>query len=340
MPSRIALAVTARDEARLLPAQLAYHRLLGVEPAFVYLDDPDDATWSSIAHLDWVEVRRCVSPERFRGIPGLERFVAAWARNHTARQCLNVADAMACAHDAGSEWLLSIDADELVCLDRRRTVPDGLARALASLPPEVSAVRLPNLEVVQVQRVPGLVFRDSRLFKLRGGPERAIRDPRSDRVVCHAWFFGHGAGKSIVRLGTGAIPATVHRFASPAGEPLPTAVLGEILHYYAYDLEDWRRRCRLLDRSNTQHVSGQPVEPQKLLWIELVQELAEAQLEEYYGRTLALGPDDLRRLRARGWRGLLRRRQVVEVRSAARAFQEEPALQRYRGDEPASSTPG
>lgn len=216
-----ALAVTARNEARLLAGHLEYHRMLGVEQAYVYLDEAGGATLRSIQHLGWVTTGRCVLPDRFRGSPGLERFVASWESHLAARQALNVMDAMARAEAAGCEWLLSIDADELVCLDRRRTVPDGLARALASLPPEVSAVRLPNLEVVQVQRVPGLVFRDSRLFKLRGGPERAIRDPRSDRVVCHAWFLGHGAGKSIVRLGTGAIPATVHRLCQPRRRAAP-----------------------------------------------------------------------------------------------------------------------
>jgi hypothetical protein len=321
--------VTVRDEARLLPAHLEYHRLLGVERAYVYLDEPGDATQRSIAHLDWVSTSRCVAAERFRGVPGLERFVACWKTHLAARQALNVADAMGRAEAAGCEWLLAIDADELVCLNRTRAEPGALPRALARLPERVATGWLRNLEVVQCQRSAGLVFREARRFKRRRGPGQPIRDPRSGRIVCRAWFFGHDAGKSAVRLGGAAVPAGSHGFLSPDGDALPTASIGELLHYYAYDYRDWIRRNRNYRGHTPHHLSGLAVEAQKLLWIELVETLDAAALEDYFVQTLVLAPDEIARLEKWRWQRPFQLPCIVEVDSVAEAFRSQPSLQRY-----------
>jgi hypothetical protein len=230
------------------------------------------------------------------------------------------------AEAAGYEWLLALDADELVCLDRNRAQPAALARALRELPEAIAVVSLPNLEVVQRSRADRLVFRESRLFKLPHGPRRVIADPRNGRPACRAWFLGHAAGKSIVRLGRGALPRGVHGFCEPGGGSLQTATLGELLHYYAYDFEDWLRRGRLLSGMAPEHALGMAVEPQKLLWIELAERLDEAALRSYFDEQLTVSARELDRCRPRGWRRLFRRTSVVEVESVARAFEEEAAL--------------
>jgi hypothetical protein len=323
-----ALAVTARDEARLLPGHLAYHRLLGIERAYVYLDEPGEVTLRSVAHLDWVSISRCVEPDRFRGVPGLGRFTECWESHMAARQSLNVVDAMSRAEAAGCEWLLSIDADELVCLDRDRMEPGALPRALAKLPSGFSSAWLPNLEVVQQSRCSGLAFREARHFKRLGGPAQAVHDPRTGQLAGRTWFFGHSDGKSLVRLGRGAVPRSSHRFCTASGGELPTATLGESLHYFAYDFQDWLRRNRNHSGHAARYVSGIPVAAHKLLWIELVDQLEESALEGYFARTLALAPDELERLQTRSWRYPLSP-PVVEVRSVAEAFRHEPSLQAY-----------
>lgn len=329
MSPRVALAVTARDEARLLPAHLAYHRLLGVERAYVYLDETGDATRRNVERLDFVTAGPCVPAARFAARPELERFVARYDSHLAARQSLNVVDAMERARADGFDWLLSIDADELVCLDRDEPVPGSLPRALQAVPDHCRAAQLPNLEVVQCVRSAGLPFRHARLFKSPGGPRLPVRDPRNGRLVARTWFFGHRAGKCLVRLGRGAVPGSSHHFATPEGRPLETHVVGEVLHYHAYDFEDWLRRCRNYHGHADRHVSGRAVEAQKLLWIDLVDALDRQALHDYFVRTLVPADALVALLTRRTWRRLFRRPCVVEVRSAARAFDEWPGLRRY-----------
>ncbi len=56
--------------------------------------------------------------ERFHGRRVAELFVAKRDRFLAARQGLNALDAIDQARDDGFDWLLHVDAEELVCLDK------------------------------------------------------------------------------------------------------------------------------------------------------------------------------------------------------------------------------
>lgn len=329
MSTRVALGVTVRDEARLLPAHLSYHHLLGVERAYVYLDEEGDSTLESVRHLDFVSAVPSVPAERFARDPRLAYFVERYRSHFAARQSLNVVDALDRAGRDGFDWLLSIDADELLCLDRKELVPDALPRALAAVSDRTDEILVPNLEVLQRRRFAGLPFREARLFKAPGGPRLPVRDPRDGEVAVRSWYFGHAAGKSLVRLGRGAVPAGSHHFVRPGGPPIRARSFGEVLHYYAYDFEDWYRRSRNFGGHPSHHLSGKAVEGQKLLWIDLVATMGREELADYYERTLVLPEPEVARLARRTWRRPLRRPCVVEVRSVARAFDDRPELKRY-----------
>ena len=339
MPPRIALAVTVRDESRLLRANLEYHHHLGVDRAFVYLDEEEDRTSRSVVDLPFVEISQCVPPARFADVPGLEAFVDGWQTHLSARQSLNVIDAMSRASEQGCEWLLSIDADELVCLDRQRAEAGALSARLAGVAPEVVTALFPNLEVVQGLAASDLIFGEALHFKRRGASmRREVRDPRDGKRVSRPSFFGHLVGKSAVRLGHPARPQSSHHFVTPSGEPLEEAVVGELLHYYAYDSADWVKRCRSYRGHSDRHVSGQPVVPHKLLWIELVNEagLDSEQLERYYEETIAFDDDALRRLSRWHWTRPFQKPPLVEVPAVIRFFSRQERAPRARSDSPLS----
>jgi len=332
LPS-VALAVTVRNEARLMRAHLEYHHFLGVSRAYVYLDD-DQETAATIADLEYVEMRECVAPERFAGRGGLRHFVEHWHSHLSARQALNVMDAMARAEAHGCDWLLAVDADEIVCLDRRTAGAGSLPIRLAQLPEHVDVASFPNLEVIQMPRTSGLVFRDARLFRSASAPRRDVTDPRSGAVLTRAACFGHTAGKCAVRSRRGAVPRGSHGFVSERGQPLQARNVGELLHYYAYDFDDWLRRSRNYEGHPHRHVSGAEVEPQKLLWIQLVNEsalelaLSRDELDRYFRETIAFSPEEIAIHRRRSWRHPLRP-PIVEIPAVADAFSTQARLRDY-----------
>ncbi len=339
MAPRIALAVTVRDESRLLRANLEYHHHLGVDRAFVYLDEEDDRTSRTVVDLPFVEISQCVPPVRFADVPGLEAFVDGWQTHLSARQSLNVIDAMSRASEQGCEWLLSIDADELVCIDRQWADPGALSERLAKLAPQVDSAWFPNLEVVQGLGEADLIFGEAIYFKRPDTPPRnVIRDPRSGARVSRTSFFGHSAGKSAVRLKRPTRPRSSHHFVTPSGESLTEAIVGELLHYYAYDFDDWVRRCRSYRGHADRHITGQAVEPQKLLWIDLVadQAMSRDALERYYNETIAFDAAALGRLSRRHWSGLFRKPALVEVPAVVRFFSRRERAPRARIDSPRS----
>ena len=339
MPPRIALAVTVRDESQLLRANLEYHHHLGVDRAYVYLDEGDDRTSRTVVDLPFVEISECVSPSRFGDRADLRVFVESWSTHLSARQSLNVVDAMARAADAGCEWLISIDADELVCLDRQRAEAGALSARLAGVAPEVVTALFPSLEVAQGLRASDLIFGEGLHFKRGGASMRCeVRDPRDGKRVSRPSFFGHLVGKSAVRLGHPARPLSSHRFVTPAGEPLEHAVVGELLHYYAYDFADSMKRCRSYHGHADRHVTGEAVVPHKLLWIELVNEagLDSEQLERYYNETIAFDDDARQRLSRWHWTRPFQKPPLVEVPAVIMFFSGRERAPRARSDAPRS----
>ncbi|MCP5110267.1 MAG: glycosyltransferase family 2 protein, partial [bacterium] len=112
---RIGLTITVRNEQDLLRANLTYHRELGIDRAFVYFDGTTDGTEATVRDLPFVECARSVNPARFQPASHLRALVREAGRHHTARQVLNTCDALRRSRAAGLEWLIALDADELIC---------------------------------------------------------------------------------------------------------------------------------------------------------------------------------------------------------------------------------
>jgi hypothetical protein len=329
----VALVMTVRDEEELVRANLLYHRYLGVELAFVYDDGSTDGTVQSIADLPFVRLQPTVSPSDVARDDDAGLSAEALQRHVTARQNLNAIHAMGRARTAGAEWLLSIDADELACLDLARSEPDQLARALAGVPPTTEAVVLRPLEIVQRRLTYDDVLTDETLFKRSDVRlERETYDPFAGRRRTVPAVYGHSAGKSAVRLSVEARPSTVHRFVRRDGSRLKTDDLGYLLHYYCHSFDAFLRKFRAFRDHPDQHLRGQEVPLQKRLWRDVVNRagLDQDELRDYYRRWVMFDPDEIARLRNRRAFGVLPLSsalvEVTAVRSALAQIGESAAV--------------
>ncbi len=322
---KIALTITIRNERRLLRPNLLYHRFLGVDTAFVFSDNTTDDTLEGIGDLHFVRVCPSVSPGDFSGRAGFETLVEKAPLHHTARQCLNAAVAMEAAIREGFDWMVCLDADELICLDFHSVDKGGLAGYLGSVDEEIAQVRFQTLEVVQHGVDFGNVFARETLFK-RNSPDirRRIYDPFKRKRWTKRGFYGHNQGKSALRLGARAIPRTVHSFMGADGGTLNTLKEKFLLHYYCYDFSDFVKKFKnFKDRPDT-FINGEAVAyVPKLLWRDMVNcpAFSTEALKKYYRKYVVFKKRNVRRLRKTRRFGLFHKQPaVIEIDSVRKVF--------------------
>ncbi|MCP5114962.1 MAG: glycosyltransferase family 92 protein, partial [bacterium] len=234
---------------------------------FVYFDGTTDGTRETVSDLPFVECAGSVNPERFPPVSHLRTAVKEAGRHHTARQVLNTCDALRRSRAAGLEWLIALDADELICPSTESVYPGQLRHLFGEIPQPVETVRFPCLEVVQRQFDGREVFGQT-MFKTPGARiQRTLFDPFRNSTWVHQGFYGHESGKSAVRLSSAATPASVHRFTAIDGAPLVEFRLGWILHYNLYSHENFINKFRnLKDRPDWHLRSGRPISRHRRVW--------------------------------------------------------------------------
>jgi len=320
----VALAVTVRNEQDLLRPNLLHHHHLGVEQAFVYLDRSTDGTRASVEALGFVRLAASVGAARYAGCEALAHALPHVDTHVTARQILDIWDAMAQARAAGLAWLLVVDADELVTPALDEAGPGALRALLAAVPAEVECVRFPTLEALQRGEDYANVFAEATLFKRDPGRfRRRVKDPLRGRLVTARGFYGHTVGKSALRLSVDAVPRTPHRFAARDGSALRAATAGHLLHYYCCSFDAFLAKFRRFSDHPDTHLWQVPVEPLKRLWRDVVNHpgFTEADLRAYYRAWVAFDERAVRRLRRPTWLGIVPRPPaVVEVTAPRRVF--------------------
>jgi hypothetical protein len=321
----IALVMTVRDEAALLRPNLLYHHYMGVDLAFVYFDGSTDGSLASIASLPFVHAGVSVGAERFAARADLGHAVPYADTHVTARQVLDISDALERARAAGCAWLLAIDADELVAPHLADARPGALRALLESVPAGTQCVQFPTLEVLQGETEYDNVFAEATLFKRDAARlRRRVKDPLRDRVVGAPGFYGHRSGKSALRLSADAVSKTPHAFAGRDDSVLPTLTAGHLLHYYCYSFQAFLTKFRRFHDHPDRDLWGRPVAPLKRLWRDVVNHpgFTEADLRAYYRAWVMFAERDIARLRRPTWLGLIPRRPpVVEVRAPQRVFE-------------------
>jgi hypothetical protein len=319
---RIALAMTVRDEQSVLRCNLLYHHFLGVEHCFVYDDGSTDDTVASIADLPFVTVRPSVAPSEIVVTPELSKTAVAHKDEVMGRQMMNTAHAMAEARAAGFQWLVSLDADELVVLDYTNAAPGSLATRLGALSSSVDEAVFRTLEMVQRKLSYEKPMIEESLFKVaNSGAMRESYDPFAQRVEKIPAVYGHRAGKRAVRLNIEAYPR-IHRFLGPHDARLRAQRVGGLLHFFAADFATFLRKYRLMKDRPDRAPSGRTASYQMRLWRDVVNRsgLDDEGLRDYYEHWVMFSDDQLKRLKGRRTLLVKRRPVLVEVTSASDAL--------------------
>lgn len=295
---RIAIVLTVKNEERLLRNHLLYHKAIGVHRAFVYFDNTTDNGKKSIADLDFVTIAGSVPAERYGHLEYLNKFTSQAAEHHTARQCLNTFDAQQKCERENMDWLISLDADELICTDT--TKPSDLKSFFKRIKEEVEVVNFRTMEALQQQEGYKNVFAEETLFKAnKQAFYKTIANPFTQKVQRFTWYYGHTMGKAAIRVGRGIIPFNVHRYEKINGIKTLSENKGNILHYHAYDAKDFIKKfTNFSDHPNT-FLSGNKVEDLKLLLRDVVNAsgMDKQELEYYFKQNLMFQDAEIKRFK-------------------------------------------
>lgn len=237
-----------------------YHKNMGVEEIFLFLDDPDDAAAGPLADYDGVHCFRC-DEDYWAGRGVGARPPSAWSRQeHNADLALRLAEEM------GLDWIIHIDSDELLRAE------GGLAATLLTVPRDVEVVGFRVLEAVPEAVDYECPYAGITLF--RDWPRAARYRTRIARAMgCRQAFLdgkyyrGHQL-KSAVRIGT-----PVQRMGNHGPYPLedrPHTFAWDhsiqLLHYDCGGFEAWMRKW--LPR--VQGMEKNPGESSRFLQCELI----------------------------------------------------------------------
>lgn len=237
---RVAIASTVRNPGPSITSFVRHHLASGVDSILLFFDDPDDPWIDAVPDDDRVSCIACDAELRSSWADWPER--ALVDEQVMARQILNVELALQVARNAQIEWLVHLDADELLdCAER--SIPEYLAGRDGA----IDQVTFLNLEVIPETDDVLDMFREMTLFKRN---PRTLPDPAQQRELLarvpqlrDRWFFYYTIGKSAVRVRPGARPDGVHRFRHVNGA-LRTEIVDapRILHYMNAGFENfWRR---------------------------------------------------------------------------------------------------
>jgi len=327
--TKVALVLTVKNEDRILRYNLLYHHAVGAAHIFVYFDNATDGGKDSIKDLEFVTIQNSVAKEKFENLPFLDKFTSQAIEHHTARQCLNTYDALLNSREMGYDWLISIDADELVCTTKE--APSDLMSFFAEIDPTVDVVNLKTFEALQQRVSYQNVFSDETYFKTTHRYEnrfekilKAFYNPFTKSKQNFAFWYGQHLGKGALRVSSDIIPHNVHRYAMQSGEKPKTADLGMVLHYHAYDAEDFIKKFTNFSNHPDTFLSGNAVKSQKLLLRDVVNkaEFTQEQLIQYFEDNLLFTPSEVEKLKRNKYLFFMTRKPaaLIQINSVQKVF--------------------
>lgn len=251
-----AVVTTLRAAGALLDDFIDYHLAAGFSRIYLIFDDPADPDRARVQGRLGVEAIAADGAwrERWCRSPLFVELRASVDQEVMARQILNASLVADLARDAGHDWLLQIDIDELFL------PAGGDARALfhALRDQPVDVMGFANMEAVPEHDVVNRPFAEVSLFKVPVeemrrivAPDSALADAlRRSRRFGSGFFNLYSNGKSAVRLAApGVQPFGVHDFDRPGGGARRQRVRDAvILHHACCGLEAFKSKYRLLGR--------------------------------------------------------------------------------------------
>jgi hypothetical protein len=240
LPSgKFALTYTVKNESRLLPQAIEYHLAAGCSRIYLFWDNTTDNAPDLIARYPQVVARKSFRPEELLDPPSwLAVILPAWDIELDVRKIANTYYAAQQAAREGIEWLICIDADELILMSTSETqLENHIPRYLEKISQSIDQLLLPNLESVptaadvqnpfidsiyflnrfpatetawrysraallRIARSPKLVaWYDWLFYELRfaGALKRMMREPGTHRRIPGTFFLGYSSYKSFMR---------------------------------------------------------------------------------------------------------------------------------------------
>jgi hypothetical protein len=299
---RIALISTVKNEEETILQHLEYHRFLGVTDFYIFLDHSSDGTKDKIATLPSITIYENLAYEdllpfnRDKPELDLEQIQGFFATHLGMRQIFNANLALAMCRQAGIDWLIQLDQDELVCLDKTRVEESALEVFLSSLEEDVGAVSFRNVEVVPTKVETTSVF-EGRLFKNQdadasdpGWPKSQIYNPFTKSRAQAGWFWGHSSGKLALRPGRNAYFISSHQ-CHTSGRIINAEYL---LHYNIANFKQFLNKYR-----NFAHYPKRPrARPLRMLLIEVVNRggFSDGFLLDYFREHILYTKEDIERI--------------------------------------------
>ena len=283
---KIAIVITVKNEERLLKQNLLYHFGIGISHAFIYFDGTTDNGLDSIKQLNNISILNSVQSNQYADVVGLERFVENAEEHHTARQSLNTYDAMQKSKALNFDWLISIDADELVYTGNDKHISDFFSDLS-----DYDVIMLRPLEVVNRKLNYENVMKEEVLFKTQKNFSSKVdqiyfnvENPYSKSKITSSFWLGHTMGKCALNVQKDLIPHNVHRFKLKNSKTVNKVNRGFILHYHIYDFDDFIKKFKNFKNHPSSFLSGNDIGTLKSLWIKLVNDsqFTPEDLKEYY----------------------------------------------------------
>lgn len=292
--ARVALMMSVRDEELFLESHLRFHRQLGTERAYLFLDRCRDRSEELARSFPWVMALR---KDR---TPDIQYIL------HYQNACAG--EALRLARSEGVDWLLHIDADEFAWGDNGSSdlLEDGSLVLLASrAQPDTEMIVLRTKEVLPIVLPDGAPFWRQVYFQEGRIWERDLLDLATGQVQRLVKWYGHNQGKSMVRVSAAVVPVTSHRWgrancASPEDAALRTEFLGFHYHYIITGAEHWQRKYRNLSAEPSEWPTGGPVPFPIQSFKEASLRLTPADASEYYRQWLAVSASTAEALRSQG----------------------------------------
>ena len=302
---KIGLVMTVKNEERLLCQNIFYHKAIGVDSIFVYFDNTTDNGFNLIKDIQGVITKKSVLPDKYIGIPELKKFWGNADEHHTARQCLNTYDALQQCRVCNIDWLISIDADELLLTDLKGkiNIKDFFANCFEN---NIDIVQLVPLEVIARKFNYNLVMAEETYFKTKKNFKskldqiyKKVYNPYTNKYITTSYWLGHTMGKAAINVKSNIIPYNVHRYSLvDPHRKIKKIQKGFLLHYHLYDFKDFKKNYEKFKDHPPYFLSGNTIEKLKSLYINLVNDSVynEEDLEKYYKNNLQFTPKKIKKL--------------------------------------------
>ncbi|ADB36946.1 glycosyltransferase family 2 protein [Spirosoma linguale] len=242
---KTSIVTTLRNADATLDYFIAYHLSIGFDHLFLFFDDPDDPGFARYEHNPAITVRRHDASLRrqwLRTRAASDYYVFA-DREVMARQVMNVDLALQMAQDAGIDWLLHIDADELFY-----TPNQSVSEHFTDLASQgICVARYLNHEAIpETDRIQNF-FAEVSLFKRNRETltQRQVNWLKSNLTKQTPYFSFYKNGKAAAVVSPNTYPDGVHEFESVK---MPTLLTNGpyILHFPCCGFDHFLDKYRTL----------------------------------------------------------------------------------------------